>query len=142
MYNEEMIKTMMGMFADPLFKKGFYDFFGKMQKEGIDAAKKFWDMHADKSGIAGAPDFFEKLVDFYIILGFVPGFKYDEVLKEKDDLKKEVEFLRNTLKELQQSVFVEGTKKSQEIWKTVVDKQFDMNKEISKKFFELFRELK
>lgn len=142
MYSEEAIKAMMDMLTDPLFKKNFFDFFGKMQVEGIEAAKKFWNMHPDKTILAGTPDFFEKLVDFYIILGFVPHYKYEEALKEKDRLRKEVEFLKETLKEFQSRLLAEGAEKSQEIWKAAVDKQLDINREIAKNFFEMFRELK
>lgn len=142
MYDEETLKKMMSMFTDPLFKKSFFDFFVKMQKEGIDAARKFWSLGPEKEYFAEAAEVFEKMVDFYIVLGFVPHFKYDEALKENDKLKKEVEFLRQTLKDLQLNLFTEGGEKAQELYKSIIDKQLEMNREIAKDFFELFKSLK
>ena len=147
MFNEETIKQMTDLFANPLFKKGLFEFFEKMQMEGIEAAKKFWNMHPEKNvfagtPFAGTPDIFEKMVDFYIILGFVPHQKYDEAVKENERLKKEVEFLRSTLKELQTNMVTEGTKQSQELWKSIIDRQFEVNKTMAKEFFELFKNLK
>jgi hypothetical protein len=48
MYNDECSMKMMELFTNPLFKKGFFDFFLKMQQEGIEAARKFWGGYADK----------------------------------------------------------------------------------------------
>lgn len=140
--NEDMFKNMMNLFASPLFKKDFYDFFLRMQQEGIEAAKKFWNMNHDKNLFPNAPDIFEKMVDFYIVLGFVPRSKYDEVLKENEQLKEENRFLRDTIKELQVNIFKEGGEKAQEAWGMIIDKQLEMNKEIAKNFFELFKELR
>ena len=142
MYSQETIKEMMDLFTDPLFKKNFFDFFAKVQMEGIEAAKKFWGMRPEKDIFAGAPEMFEKMVDFYIILGFVPHYKYDGAVKENEKLKKEVEFLRGTLKELQASLFAEGGKQTQDLWKDIIDRQFEMNKEMAKNLFELFKSLK
>ena len=139
MYSEEMFKKMMDLFTNPLFKKSFYDFFLKMQMEGIESAKRFWSLQSEKNAFDFSPEIFEKLVDFYIILGFVPRFKYDELQAENKKLKEENTFLRNTIKELQVNIFREGGEKAQETWKAIVDQQFDMNKEIAKNFFDLFR---
>jgi regulator of replication initiation timing len=136
-----MIKNMMDLFANPLFKKGFFDFFLKMQQEGIESAKKFWNATYDKNLFPNASDMFEKMVDFYIILGFVPRVKYDEILKENEKLRDENKFLRDTIKELQLTIFKEGGEKMQEAWGTIIDKQLEMNKEIAKNFFELFKQL-
>jgi hypothetical protein len=141
-YSEETIKQMTDLFGDPIFKTSFFEFFTKMQKEGIEAAKRFWSMHPEKNVFAASPDIFEKMVDFYIILGFVPHYKYDEAVKENEKLRKEVEFLRTTMKELQNTLFTEGTQKTQELWKSIVDNQLEMHKEIAKNFFELFKSMK
>lgn len=141
--NEEAIKFMMEMYNNPLFKNGFADFFKKMQMEGIEAAKKFWTLSPASSALyPNTSEIFEKIIDFYIVLGFVPKTKYDEVVKDNEKLKTENAFLRETIKQLQLNIFKEGGKKAQEAWETVVDKQLEMNREIAKKFFGLFRELK
>ena len=140
---EDCYKYFLDLYSNPLFKKGFFDFFLKMQQEGIEAARKYWTTYAEKSGASPfAPDMFEKLVDFYIVLGFVPRQKYDEVLKDVERLKEENRFLRSTISELQVNIFKEGGEKAQEVWRDIVDKQFEMNKEIAQDFFELFRQLK
>ena len=143
MFNEEIIKSMMEIYSNPLFKNGFSDFFQKMQKEGIEAARKFWNLSPERNNLfPGASELFEKLVDFYIVLGFVPKVKYDEAVKENEKLKYENIFLRDTIKQLQMNLFKEGGEKIHGVWKDVIDKQLGMNREIAKDFFELFRQLK
>lgn len=140
---EDCFKYMLDLYSNPLFKKGFFDFFIKVQQEGIESARKFWTTYTEKTSLTPlAPEMFEKIVDFYIVLGFVPRHKYDEALKEVDRLKEENAFLRNTISELQVNVLKEGGEKAQEMWREVVDKQLDMNKEIAQNFFDLFRQLK
>lgn len=142
MYNDECSMKMLELFTNPLFKKGFFDFFLKMQQEGIEAARKFWGGYADKNSFPNAMDMYERMVDFYIILGFVPKMKYDELQNENKNLKEENRFLRDTIRELQFSLFTEGGERVQQIWHGIIDKQLEANKEIAKNFFELFRQLK
>ena len=141
-FNQDTIKNVMELFANPLFKKGFFDFFLKMQREGIEAARKFSGGYLDKDLFPNAPDIFEKMVDLYIILGLVPRMKYDEALKENENLKEQNGFLRDTLRELQANIFKEGGEKMREAWETIIDKQLEANREVAKNFFELLRELK
>lgn len=143
MFTEEMMKNILQLYSNPLFQKGFFDFFQKMQQEGIEAAKKFWNLSPEKNSLfPNTLEIYEKLIDFYIVLGFVPKSKYEEVLKENEKLKYENLFLRDTIKQLQFKVFTEGGEKVQEVWKDIVDKQMELNKDIAKNFFELFRQLR
>ena len=142
-FSQDIIKNMMDLFGNPLFKKGFSDFSLRMQQEGIEAARKFWSTYSEKDNLfPDAGEMYERIMDFYIILGFVPRAKYDEALKETQKLKEENKFLRDTIRELQVSVFKEGGEKVQEAWGTIIDKQLEMNREAAKNFFELLRELK
>jgi hypothetical protein len=143
MFNEESIKAMTELFTNPLFRKGFFDYFLKMQQEGIEAARKFWNLSPEKDTLSPLTgDMYERMVDFYITLGFVPRMKYDEAMKENEKLAQENAFLKETLKQLQTDLFLEGGKKMQEEWQKVIDKQLEMHQEITKNFFELFKELK
>jgi len=143
MVNDECTTKMMGLFTNPLFKMGFFDFFLKMQQEGIETARKFWATYSEKNNLfPDAMEMYERMIDFYIILGFVPRVKYDELLSENKSLKEENTFLKDTIRDLQCSLFAEGGEKIQQIWHSSIDKQFEVNKEIAKNFFELFRELK
>jgi hypothetical protein len=141
-FSQDPTKNMMRLLEDPLFRKAFFDFFLKMQEQGIASAKKFWGGYIDKDLFPNAPDIFEKMVDFYIVLGLVPRMKYDGVLKENENLKEENTFLRDIIRELRVNLFREGGKKAQEAWGTIIDKQLELHKEIAKNFFELFRQLK
>jgi len=142
MFTEDMTKEMMDLFTNPLFKMGFFDFFLKMQQEGIEAARKFWDNSAQKQSLVpNAIEMYERMIDFYIILGFVPRIKYDEMAKENKNLKEENKFLREALRELQLNLFKDGGEKAQQIWNDSIDKQLDLHKEIAKNFFEIFRQL-
>jgi len=143
MQNDKFKYDINALFTDPLFRMGFFDFFIKMQQDGIEAAKKFWGSYPQKSDLfPNAIDLYERMVDFYIMLGIVPKTNYDKVLKENASLKEENKFLKDTLRELQVNIFKVGGEKAQEIWHSSIDKQLEVNKEIAKNFFELFRMLK
>jgi regulator of replication initiation timing len=142
MFTEDMTKEMMDLFTNPLFKRGFFDFFLKMQQDGIEAARKLWDNSAQKQSLVpNATEMYERMIDFYIILGFVPRVKYDEMAKENKNLKTENKFLRDAMRELQQNLFKDGGEKAQQIWNDSIDKQLDLHKEIAKNFFEIFGQL-
>lgn len=143
MMNDECKTQMEDLFTNPLFKTGFFDFFIKMQQEGIEAAKKYWATYMERNSLyPNSAEVYERMADFYIIFGFVPKGRHDEVLSENKSLKEENKFLRDTLRELQLSLFSEGGKKAQDLWQKSVDKQLEINKEVSKNFFDLFRMLK
>jgi len=143
MYSDDCNTKMNDLFSNPLFKIGFFDFFLKMQQEGIEAARKYWITYAEKNSLfPNTLDTYERMADFYIILGFVPRTRYDQVLSENKSLKDENKFLRDTMRELQINLFTEGGETAQQIWHKSIDKQLEINKEIAKNFFEIFRILK
>ena len=97
MFQEEAIKYVEDLFRMPLFKIGFLEFFRDMQEEGLVAAKNYWSSsHGTDFLIPNAPEIFEKLIDFYIVLGFVPRKRYEKALEENGNLKEENTLLRNT----------------------------------------------
>ena len=140
--HEEMIKNMLDLFTNPLFKMGFSEYFLKMQQEGIEAAKKFWSLSPYSKAFPYSQDMYERIVDFYIVLGFVPRLKYDEVLNENKNLKAENQLLKNMIKDLQLNIFTEGGEKAQQLWHGIIDKQMEMNSEIANNFFEILRHLR
>ena len=143
MMNDECKTQMEDLFTNPLFKMGFFDFFVKAQQEGIESARKYWSTYMQQNSLyQNSCDVYERMADFYIIFGFIPKTRYDEVLNENKSLKEENKFLRDTLRELQVSLFSEGGKKAQDVWQKSIDKQLEINKEVSKNFFDLFRMLK
>jgi regulator of replication initiation timing len=138
--NEEIIRKMMELSKDPQYQKGFFDFFVKMQQEGLEAARKFWNQSAEKDKLhPQASEMFEQMASFYSGLGFVPKQKYDAAVKENEELKKENEALRQAIKELNLKVFSEGSAKVQEAWTTVMEKQMALSKEMTKGFVDLFK---
>lgn len=142
MFNEDMVKSMMDLFANPIFRKGFLDFYLKMQQEGIEEARKAWNKTGEKkTSFPDAQEIYEKMADFYMLLGFIPRVKYEDLLKENEALKKENVFLKDTIKELQLNLFREGSEKAQQAWQTVVDKQLEMNREFTTSFLEQFKKL-
>lgn len=143
MLKEECRTQMEDLFTNPLFKTGFFDFFVKMQQEGIESARKYWGTYMEKNSLyPNSLDMYERMADFYIIFGFVPKIRFDQVLSENKRLKEQNEFLMDTLRDLQHSLFSEGGKKAQDIWQKSIDKQLEINKEIAKTSFDLFRMLK
>lgn len=141
--NEDTTRQMMDLFTNPLFKIGFFDFFLKMQAEGIDAARKFWFSYAEKNPmVPDASEMYERMIDFYITLGFVPRVKYEDAVKENKGLKAENKFLREAMQELQQGLFSELGEQGRQMWDQTIDKQLELNKEITRNFFEVIRQIK
>ena len=123
---------MMEFFSNPVFRQGYIDFVMKMQQEGMEAARKAWNL--PKGTPFGSPEeFYAKMEEFSSLMGFVPIAKYNELRKENAKLKKENDFLKQTIKELQQNVFKEGAEKAQQTWQGIIEKQ------IAKNFFEQFK---
>lgn len=105
MCEKEAIDCIEDLFGRPLFKVGFLDFFRTMQEEGFDAAKNHWESSCGRDFfIPNATRLFEKLIDLYIILGFVPLSRYEKVVEETAKLKDENTFLRNAVGELEKNV--------------------------------------
>jgi hypothetical protein len=141
MFNEELSKSLMSLFNNFLFRKGFLDFFHVMQREGIEAARRFWHSYPYKNVfIPNALDMYEKMIDFYLSLGLAPKAKYEELCKEHEKMLHENSFLRETIGQLQLKMFTEGGEKIREAWKSTIDKQLEMNMEIAKNFIVLFRQ--
>lgn len=137
--NEDIARLLTDLYSNPLFRKGFIDFFVKFQQDGIDAARKFWEGYPSKDKLfEGAPQLFEQMVSFYSSMGFVPARKHEEVVKERDELKRENEFLKQTIKEMQVKIFTEGSAKMQESWAAILEKQMEVNKELAKDFIKFF----
>ena len=138
--NDDLFRNLMSLYSNPLFQQIFSNYFMKMQQEGLEAARNYWRFIPEKNKFAhNAPDLFEQMIDFYSNLGFVSRRKYDEVVKENEELRKENEFLKETIQKLNLQVMTEGGVKMQEAWKSTVEKQMDMSKEIAQSFFELFK---
>lgn len=138
MFQEETIKHVEDLFRMPLFKIGFLEFFRNMQEEGIVAAKNYWSSsHGTDFLIPKAPEIFEKLIDFYIVLGFVPRKMYEKVLEENGNLKEENTFLRNTIEKLQDNTLTSRADNMQEK-RQGSREQMGLSSETEENLFELF----
>jgi hypothetical protein len=141
MINEEICKSMMNLYNNFLFRKCFFDFFRKVQLDGIEAARKFWDSYPHKNVFSPhVSDLFERMIDFYIDLSLVPAKKHDELLRANENLQLVNTFLIETVTQLNSKIFAESGERVREAWESVVDKQLAMNKEMAKNFFDLFRQ--
>jgi regulator of replication initiation timing len=137
---DDLFKNLISLYNNPLFQQTFSNYLMKMQQEGLESARKYWQFFPEKSKLAdNAPILFEQMIDFYSNFGFVPRKKYDEVVKENEELRRENEFLKETIQKLNFKVMTEGGVKMQEAWKSTVEKQMDVSKEITKSFFDLFK---
>ena len=140
--NEDIIKNMMDLFSNPLFRTGFSEFVTKAQMEGLESAKKFWGMSDYGKTYPFSGDIYERLTDWYSVLGFVPNTKYNQTVDENTKLKAENQLLRNMIKDLQLNLFTEGGEKAQQVWHEIIDKQIKMNAEVANTFFEAIRQFK
>jgi DnaJ-domain-containing protein 1 len=140
--NEDALKNMLELFANPLFQAGFTEFANKAQQEGVDMAKKFWGLSEYSKTFPYSGDVYERMTDWYKALGFVPTAKYSEVEEENTRLKAENQLLRNMIKDLQLNYFSEGSEKAQQAWHDIIDKQIKTNAEVANTFFEAIRQFK
>ncbi|MBF0538871.1 MAG: hypothetical protein HQL03_11550 [Nitrospirae bacterium] len=137
---DDFLKHLMGLYSSQTFKDAFQAFFMKMQEDGLESAKKSWDVTLYKSAMkGGGTDLFEKMIDFYSDLGFVSKKKHEAVLKENEELKKENAFLKGIVQNMNLRVFEDGSKNIQETWKETIEKQMELSKDIAKNFFDLFK---
>lgn len=138
--NDDLFKNLISLYNNPLFQQTFSNYLMKMQQEGLEAARKYWQFFPEKNRFADStPALFDQMIDFYSNLGFVSHKKYDEVVKQNEELKKENDFLKETIQKLNFQVMTEGGVKMQEAWKSTMDKQMEVSKEIAKSFFDLFK---
>jgi|GEM_PF-515355 len=78
---EERDKSVLNLYNNFLFTKCFVDFFQKMQLDGIEAARKFWDSYPYKNIYPpNASDIFEKMINFYIDLSNVPKEQFNALI--------------------------------------------------------------
>lgn len=140
--NEEMLKQMLDLFANPLFRQGFYEFAAKAQQEGMEAAKTFWGLSDHSKAFPYSGDMYERLADWYKLLGFVPKAEYDKAMEENAALKAENQLLKNTLHDMQLKFFAEGGEKAQQAWQDIIDQQLKMNAAVADTFFEAMRQFK
>ena len=129
MFTDDAVDYVEDLFTKPLFKKWFLEFFSKMQQEGIHAAKAFWSFSHQGDGlIPKAPEIFEKLIDFYLILGFVPRQRHEMDLREIDRLKEENKRFMETLSELRSSIY-DDQKNVKEAWEEIMERQMEISSE-------------
>jgi hypothetical protein len=141
-HNEDTLKNMLDLFSNPLFRSGFAEFFSKAQQEGLESAKKFWGISDYGKTYPMTGDLYERLTDWYSVLGFVPSVNHKQTLDENTKLKAENQLLRNMIKDLQLNLFTEGGEKVQQVWHDIIDKQIKMNTEVANTFFEAIRQFK
>ncbi|MEI7867296.1 MAG: hypothetical protein WCI11_05350 [Candidatus Methylumidiphilus sp.] len=140
--NQDIMKNMMDLFSNPLFRTGFSEFVTKAQQEGLESAKKFWGFSEYGKTFPLTGDIYERLTDWYSVLGFVPSANYNQAVEENTKLKAENQLLRNMIKDLQLNLFTEGGEKAQQVWHDIIDKQIKMNTEVANTFFEAIRNFK
>jgi hypothetical protein len=139
--NKEFVENWLRLWGNPLFSQRFLEFFASMQQVGLESARKSWAAdHRGDSVFGNAAELFEPMIAFYSSLGFVSKRQHDQVLEENEELKKENEFLKNALRELNLKVFSEGSQQLQEMWKETAQKQIEMSAEIAKNFLDLFKQ--
>jgi len=137
---DAQIKMMMDLLANPMFKQGANEFFRLAQQQGMEAASKFWGTSPSAAMFPDAGQMMERMADFYSAMGFVPLAKHEELQKEHDKLRAENQLLRDTIRNLQQTFSAENGAKAQEAWQSVVDKQLEMSREVTKSFFEALKQ--
>jgi hypothetical protein len=137
---DNQFKNMTDLFNNPMFQQGANEYFKLMQQQGMEAAKKFWGSSASASAFPDAQQMFDQMAEFSKAMGFVPMGKYEELQKEQDKLRAENQLLRDTIRDLQQTFATENGVKAQEAWQSVVDKQLEMSREVTKSFFEALKQ--
>lgn len=139
--NEDFVRNVTALWSKPEFRDAFLDFAAKAQKDGIEAARAFWSAQQKQNAAPeNAINIFEQMMAFYSNLGLVTRQQHDEALKENERLKKENEFLRNTLRDLNSTILSEDSKRLQQAWKEAIDKQMAVSADLAREFVGFFRQ--
>lgn len=140
--NDDVLNNMMNLFSNPMFMAGFSAFVNKAQTEGFESARKAWGLSDYGKSYPFTGDIYEKLSDWYSMLGFVPAAKYNQLSDENTKLKAENQFLKSMIKDLQFNLLTEGGEQAQQVWRDMIDKQIKVNTELANSFFEALNQLK
>ena len=142
MFADDAIDYVEVLFTKPLFKKWFLEFFTKMEKDGIHAAERFWNQYHQGDGVVPkAPELFEKLIDFYFILGFVPRQKHEMNVKENERLKEENKRFMDILRELRSAIY-DAQRNMREAWEEVMDRQVEISSGLGEGVRDFLRQMK
>jgi len=140
MGNEEMFENLLRLFGNPYLKNNFLDSFLTLQRMGFVTAPNYWGLMGEKNtGLPNPLDLYARMLDFYMALGFVPRDKYDQALRDNEGLRQENRFLKETIRELQGSIFREGGEGMQETWREITQRQVELNKAVGQNFCELVK---
>jgi len=136
MFTPDQVRMFQEMFANPMFRQGAREFMLHLQREGQQAARKFWQESPYAAMLPDKQQVMERMADFASAMGWVPLAKYEALQQENAALKAENDRLRDTLRELQQSFMAESGAKAQRAWQDVVERQMAMNREATQSFFD------
>jgi hypothetical protein len=143
MFNEELLKSVMSLFNDFFLERASSTSSKKCNGRALRPQGDSGTHILTRMSFSPMPWICtKKMIAFYISLGLAAKAKYDQVFEEYEKLHYGNTFLRETITQLQSKMFAEGGEKVPEAWKSIIDKQLKMNKEIAKNFFELFKQLK
>ncbi len=141
MSNEEMFENLMGLLNNPLGKNNFLDFFLALQRRGFEAAPGYGSLTGAQNAIPPNPlELYTRMMDFYMVLGLVPRAKYDQALRDNEELRQENKLLKDTLRELQFNIVREGGARIQDTWREITQRQLELNKEVGQNFCELIKQ--
>lgn len=139
---EDFFKGMMEALSNPLFRAGFMEYAQKAQLEGLEAAKRFWNV-SDYSKVSPySVDMLEKLNDWYRLMGYVPAFQYQKLEEENTRLKAENESLKSLIQEMQLQFFTQGGENAKALWQDMLDNQLKLNTAVANSFFEALGKIK
>ncbi len=74
--------------------------------------------------------------DFSMALGFVPVAKYDQLLRENEELREENSCLKKIVQDLKFNFLQESGEQMQEVWRTLTQRQLELNREMGKNFLD------
>ena len=142
MYKNDDLINMMNLFSNPLFMAGFSAFVNKAQAEGFEAAKKALGHSEYGKSYPFTGDMYERLSEWYSMLGFVPSVRFNQLTEENTKLKTENQFLKSMIKDLQLNLLTEGGEQAQKVWGDMLDKQIKVNTELANSFFDALSQFK
>lgn len=140
--NDDILKNLMSLFSNPMFMAGFSDFVKRAQMEGLESTRQAWELSEHGKSQPFIGDIYERLSDWYSLLGFVPSAKYNQLSEENTRLKDENEFLKTMIKDFQLNLLKEGGEQAQQVWRDMLDNQMKVNTELANTFFEALNQLK
>lgn len=137
---QEAFMKLLASYGKPEFAQAWQQFASYAQQQSWENTQKILSKNAAEQFSEFTEPYLSQMKSMFDAMGYVPKAEHDKALQQIAQLKSENDLLKTTLRDLQQTFFNEATTKSQQAWKEMLEKQLEVNREISRGFFDALKQ--